>query len=98
MEKFIAKKCDLKQAAMQQLLTGQRRLREFKSCGEVLQNSEAGVIPQDWEATRLGELFSFKNGLNKGKQYFGYGTPIVNYMDVYRSSSICTRDLKVEST
>lgn len=32
----------------------------------------------------LGELFDFKNGLNKGKQFFGRGTPIVNFMDVYK--------------
>jgi type I restriction enzyme S subunit len=31
----------------------------------------------------VGELFTFKNGLNKAKKFFGYGTPIVNYMDVY---------------
>ncbi len=37
---------------------------------------------------RLGDLFIFKNGLNKAKRFFGYGTPIVNYMDVYRSPTI----------
>lgn len=46
--------------------------------------SQAGVIPEDWDAFSLGKLFTFKNGLNKAKQFFGHGTPIVNYMDVYR--------------
>ena len=45
--------------------------------------TEAGVTPQDWDVVLIGELFSFKNGLNKAKTYFGYGTPIVNYMDVF---------------
>ena len=31
----------------------------------------------------IGNLFDFKNGLNKEKKYFGEGTPIVNYTDVY---------------
>ena len=42
-----------------------------------------GPIPNSWEAVLLGDLFVFKNGLNKAKSYFGSGTPIVNYMDVY---------------
>lgn len=36
----------------------------------------------NWESTTIGELLEFKNGLNKGKEFFGKGTPIVNYMDV----------------
>jgi type I restriction enzyme S subunit len=45
--------------------------------------TEIGIIPDDWDAVPLGDLFTFKNGLNKAKKYFGYGTPIVNYMDVF---------------
>ncbi|MGH9785276.1 MAG: restriction endonuclease subunit S, partial [Terriglobia bacterium] len=56
--------------------------------------TEAGVIPEDWDAVVLGELFTFKNGLNKAKQFFGYGTPIVNYMDVYRKRGLSARDLQ----
>jgi type I restriction enzyme, S subunit len=73
LELLIAKKRDLKQAAMQQLLTGQTRLPSFHD---------------KWSAVSLGELFSFKNGLNKGKEYFGEGTPIVNYMDVYSQAGL----------
>lgn len=42
------------------------------------------VVPDGWYATSIGAHFEFKNGLNKAKEFFGYGTPIVNYMDVYR--------------
>ena len=45
--------------------------------------TEAGVIPKEWTSERLGNLFTFKNGLNKAKRFFGVGTPIVNYMDVF---------------
>lgn len=73
LDQLIVKKRDLKQAAMQQLLTGKRRLPGFSG---------------EWEEKRLGEMFLFKNGLNKAKIYFGHGTPIVNYMDVYNGSAL----------
>ncbi|MCP9453063.1 MAG: restriction endonuclease subunit S [Nitrospira sp.] len=55
--------------------------------------TEVGVIPEDWEAVSLGNVFTFKNGLNKAKKFFGHGTPIVNYMDVYRQPGLVTGDL-----
>ncbi|MFB0953021.1 MAG: restriction endonuclease subunit S [Aeromonadaceae bacterium] len=50
--------------------------------------TEVGVIPEHWAVFSLGDIFSFKNGLNKAKSFFGFGYPIVNYMDVYSSCSI----------
>ena len=55
---------------------------------EGYKQTEVGVIPEDWEVKDLGSFMVFKNGLNKAKEFFGYGTPIVNYMDVYKSGSI----------
>lgn len=55
--------------------------------------TEIGVIPEDWDIVPIGELFTFKNGLNKAKEYFGYGTPIVNYMDVFNRPSLRVGDL-----
>ena len=55
--------------------------------------TEVEVIPEDWNAVLLGDLFVFKNGLNKAKQFFGSGTPIVNYMDVFEHPGIRTNDL-----
>ncbi len=56
--------------------------------------TEIGEIPADWEVVKLGEIFQFKNGLNKSKEYFGHGTPIVNYMDVYQRVSLVDTDVK----
>lgn len=47
-----------------------------------------GIIPKDWNVTTLGNLLEFKNGLNKASEYFGFGTPIVNYMDVFKNAAI----------
>lgn len=93
LDKLIAKKKDIKQAAMQELLTGKRRLPGFGE-GKGYKQTGVGMIPEDWEIKTLGDLFTFKNGLNKGKEYFGHGIPIVNYMDVYKNRGIHISDLK----
>ena len=51
-----------------------------------------GVEGVEW--MKIGDLFEFKNGLNKEKQYFGQGTPIVNYTDVYHNRKIKGENLK----
>lgn len=57
------------------------------------QTTEIGPLPNDWEAVPLGKLLKFKNGLNKAKEYFGRGTPIINYMDVFSLSGISARNV-----
>ena len=52
-----------------------------------------GTLPNTWEAVLLGDLFVFKNGLNKAKRFFGSGTPIVNYMDVFERPGLRPGDL-----
>lgn len=42
----------------------------------------------------LNELFTFKNGINKEKNDFGRGTPIINYVDVYRKRGLVKEDIK----
>ena len=52
------------------------------------------VIPKGWESRPIGDFLEFKNGLNKGKEYFGYGTPIVNYMDAYHHRGLHASDIQ----
>lgn len=73
LDQLIAKKRDIKQAAMQKMLSG-----------------HGNQHTEQWTQAKLGEIFSFKNGLNKAKEYFGHGNPIINYMDVYANNSIST--------
>ncbi len=47
----------------------------------------------EWKSVSLGELFIFKNGLNKEKEFFGKGTPIVNYTDVYRKNELTSKNI-----
>ncbi len=46
------------------------------------------------EMKTLGELFTFKNGLNKGKEFFGNGRPIIMFTNVFNSRYIDSSMLK----
>lgn len=48
----------------------------------------------NWDYSLISDIFDFKNGLNKGKEFFGYGTPIVNYTDVYKKRALIKTDIK----
>lgn len=49
---------------------------------------------EDWEQRKLGDFYTFKNGLNKEKVYFGYGDSIVNFIDVFHNRQIYSSTLK----
>src|SRR5690606_12445611 len=71
-----------KQGMMQKLFSQQIR---FKA-GD---GSDFG----DWDEKFLSEIGSFKNGLNKDKESFGFGYPFVNLMDVFGKKIIETEYL-----
>ncbi|MEW8957438.1 MAG: hypothetical protein AB2369_12995, partial [Clostridium sp.] len=49
---------------------------------------DVGSIPNEWQVKTIGELFEFKNGLNKEKEFFGKGTKIINYVDVFKNRAL----------
>lgn len=55
LDRLIAKKREIKQAAMQQLLTGRKRLPGFDQ-GADFQSTEIGLIPADWRFVNVLEL------------------------------------------
>ncbi len=79
LDRLIAKQRDLKQAAMQQLLTGQTRLPGFTG---------------KWETKRLGEVGTI-SGSGVDKKLRPDETPVrlVNYMDAYRKDFVFSKDL-----
>jgi type I restriction enzyme S subunit len=69
LDRLIAKKRDLKQAAMQQLLTGQTRLPGFEG---------------EWEVKRLGETGVFLKGSGVKKDEASSGDiPCIRYGEIY---------------
>ena len=72
LDQFIAKTRNLKQAAMQQLLTGQTRLPGFHG---------------EWEVKRLGDLFTFSGGYSASRdQLSAEGHCYLHYGDIHKSS------------
>ena len=55
LDKKITKKQQIKQGAMQQLLTGKKRLAGF-SGNSGFKQTELGLIPEDWELKKLGDI------------------------------------------
>ena len=56
LEKLIAKKKNIKQGAMQQLLTGKKRLPGFAPAKPIYKQTELGKIPTDWEVKTFGDV------------------------------------------
>ena len=76
LDRLIAKKRDLKQAAMQQLLTGQTRLPGFSG---------------EWEVKRLGDIAQMGSGgtpPSSVSEYYGGGIPWVSIGDMTESGKI----------
>lgn len=74
LEQLIAKKCLIKQGALQELLTGTKRLPGFTS---------------GWEMKPLGELFSFGRGVPVARgQLSDEGHCCLHYGDIHTSSRV----------
>lgn len=73
-EKLIQKKKNIKQGAMQNLLTGKKRLQGFgpQTKSPAYKQTELGPVPDDWEVKNLGELFDMKAGGDVDKEHFSY--------------------------
>jgi type I restriction enzyme S subunit len=61
LEQLIAKKSQIKQGAMQELLTGKRRLQGFE-VSKGYKQSEIGFIPQDWSTDFIENLAHITTG------------------------------------
>lgn len=80
LEKLIAKKRAIKLATMQQLLTGKTRLPGFEKT-QGYKSTEAGLIPEDWRTTRLGDCGEVIMGQSPPSASYnrvGLGSPLIN--------------------
>ncbi len=85
LEQLLDKKRHIKQGAMQELLTGRRRLPGFETKAGFKQ-TEVGMIQEDWGVTKLGKHATFKTGpfgsaLHQS-DYVDGGVPVINPMQI----------------
>jgi len=78
LDKLIAKKRAIKTAAMQQLLTGKKRLPAFKN-KDGFKQSEIGMIPNDWNVELLPNVAWFQEGPGlRNWQFKKSGMKVIN--------------------
>lgn len=51
------------------------------------------TFDNDTERIPMGDLFEFRNGLSKGKAFFGKGVPFIRYTDVYNKRALKAKDI-----
>lgn len=79
-DKLIAKKRDIKQAAMQQLLTGKQRLPGFDSQNTKFIQTQIGLFPEDWDFVQLLTLVEPSRSIRYGIVQPGEYDPQGRYM------------------
>lgn len=84
LESLIAKKQAIKTATMQQLLTGKTRLPQFAhhpdGTAKGYQQTELGLVPEDWEVRNLGEVAHINMGQSPSSACYNVkaiGLPLV---------------------
>ena len=81
LDRLIAKKHDIKQAAMQQLLTGETRLPGFEG---------------EWEVKTLGEIATIKDGTHQTPKYVTSGVPFYSVEHVTSGDFSSTKFISIE--
>ena len=83
-EKLIQKKKNIKQGAMQNLLTGKKRLPGFAKFTECKQ-TELGLIPEDWEVIQIKDNYFLKGRIGwqglKASEFLDRGPYLVTGTD-----------------
>lgn len=86
LEQLLVKKLHLKQGAMQELLTGRKRLPGFE-LKPGFKQTEMGLIPKDWELKKISDLKPFVTSGSRGWAafYSEFGSPFIRITNLSRS-------------
>jgi type I restriction enzyme S subunit len=71
LDALIEKKRGIKQAAMQQLLTGKLRLTAFRNELGYNKQTPVGLLPKDWDTEALGSLAETSSGTTPARARYG---------------------------
>jgi type I restriction enzyme, S subunit len=95
LERLIAKKRDLKQGAMQELLTGKKRLAGFET-ESGLKQTEVGMIPADWQIRPLRFACTLHNGRAYAlHEWKNAGVPVIRLQNLTGGKEYYYSDLKL---
>lgn len=96
LEKLINKKRLIKKGAMQELLTGERRLKGFGE-NKGYKQTELGLIPEDWNISFLKNIVvnnKIPSGLYKEQKEYGNGIKIIKIGDVFSGYFLDTEKMQ----
>lgn len=100
LKQLITKKQFIKNATMQQLLTGRTRLPQFSQYSNgTLKNyksSELGLIPEDWEVARLVQVARVidPHPSHRAPPEESYGVPFVGIGDLNESGELINSEVR----
>ena len=85
-QKFIALLKEQRQSVINETITkGIDKKAKLKDSGF----KWLGYIPEHWEVRKLRYCGQCQNGLNKGGEFFGSGSPFIGYGDGYNNEICC---------
>jgi type I restriction enzyme, S subunit len=98
LDRLIAKKRNIKQAMMQQLLTGKTRLPGFS--GELkagYKQTEVGILPENWEVKKLKDLcISITDGTHYTPRYVNDGIPFYSVENITANNFTDTKFISLK--
>lgn len=96
LEKLITKKRAIKTAAMQQLLTGKKRLPPFDQTHTGYKQTELGEIPKDWEVVTMREILKFLSDYTANGSFESLKVNVQYYSSENHAVLLRTTDLDKE--
>ncbi len=91
--KLIEKKKNIKQGAMQKLLTGKTRLKGFECKETKFKETEIGKIPEVWEMYSIGDIGTFSKGSGISRAESNTGNiPAIRYGEIYTCHNDYVKD------
>lgn len=55
--------------------------------------TDAGVIPEEWDVNQFSQLLEFRNGLNADRSAYGGGVPFINVLEIINKTHLRRSDI-----
>lgn len=94
LEQLLAKRRQIKQGAMQELLNGKKRLPGFQQVAGFRRAAD-GVIPKDWELVRLTSVAVLESGHTPSKRNPSYWGGTIPWVSLHDTDSLDHREISV---